>query len=184
MHYQFLVSNYQKLAKMETLHKIVMVLLANLVLIASAKIQIPFWPVPATLQTLAIAGIGFMYGSRAGAAVVALYLLEGLVGLPVFAGPLSGTHYLLGSPTAGFLLSFVPAAYFAGLFVEKGLGKTIPSAFVASFIPAMMINLGGLVWLTHLIGMNAALSNSVLWMPGTFTKIGIATLGLYLVKKK
>ncbi|KPF62864.1 hypothetical protein IP69_20045 [Bosea sp. AAP35] len=98
------------------LRNIALALAGSLLLILAAKVKVPFFPVPMTLQTLAVLGLGAAYGSRLGAATVALYIAYGLAGLPVFtntppvaAGPL----YLVG-PTGGFLLGFVAAAALAG----------------------------------------------------------------------
>jgi biotin transport system substrate-specific component len=83
----------------------------------SAKIQIPLYPVPVTMQTLVVLVLGVAYGWRLGVATMALYLVEGAIGLPVFAGGWSegaGFHNLYG-PTAGYLFGFVVAAGICGL---------------------------------------------------------------------
>ncbi len=97
-------------------------ILGSLLLVMAAKVKVPFWPVPMTLQTLAVLGLGAAYGPRLGAATVGLYIAYGLAGLPVFtntppvaAGPL----YLLG-PTGGFLIGFVFAAAIAGWAGSRG----------------------------------------------------------------
>lgn len=102
--------------------KIGLTLAATALITLSAKVQVPFWPVPMTLQTLVVFGLGAAYGSRLGAATVALYIAYGLAGLPVFtntppvaAGPL----YLVG-PTGGFLVGFVAAAAIAGWASVRG----------------------------------------------------------------
>ena len=75
----------------------------------SAKFQIPFWPVPFTLQTFVVSILGMVYGRKLAVAAVLLYLGEGAVGLPVFAGG-GGLAYFAG-PTAGYLLAFLPSAF-------------------------------------------------------------------------
>lgn len=104
------------------LRQIGLVLLGSLVMIAAAKIKVPFWPVPMTLQTLAVFGIGAAFGARLGAATMLVYIAYGVAGFPVFtntppvaAGPL----YLVG-PTGGFLLGFVMAAAIAGWSAVRG----------------------------------------------------------------
>lgn len=104
------------------LRQIGLALIGSLVMIAAAKIKVPFWPVPMTLQTLAVFGIGAAFGARLGAATILLYIAYGVAGLPVFtntppvaAGPL----YLVG-PTGGFLLGFVVAAAIAGWSAMRG----------------------------------------------------------------
>ncbi len=97
-----------------------------LILTLSAKLQVPFYPVPMTLQTLVVLLIGAAYGWRLGAATVALYLLQGLLGAPVFANTppaAAGPLYFMG-PTAGFLIGFVVSAAIVGLAVEKGLARS------------------------------------------------------------
>lgn len=98
------------------LRSLALAVAGSLLLVLAAKIKVPFWPVPMTLQTLVVLSLGAAYGSRLGAATVALYIAYGLAGLPVFtntppitAGPL----YLVG-PTGGFLIGFVVAAAVAG----------------------------------------------------------------------
>jgi biotin transport system substrate-specific component len=89
-------------------------LLGSAVLAASAHVVLPAWPVPATAQSLAVLLLlGALGGARLGVAAVGLYLLEGALGLPVFAGGSGGPAALTG-PTAGFLLGFLPAAWLAG----------------------------------------------------------------------
>jgi biotin transport system substrate-specific component len=95
------------------------VIAGSLVLALSAKAQVPFWPVPMTLQSLAIMMIGMAYGSRLAAATVLLYLAEGLAGLPVFAGAGAGFAYMTG-PTAGYLVGFVMAAGLIGWLNAAG----------------------------------------------------------------
>lgn len=104
------------------LRNVVLAVAGSLLLIAAAKVKVPFWPVPMTLQTFAALALGATYGSRLGAATVLLYIGYGVAGLPVFtntppvaAGPL----YLLG-PTGGFLLGFVVAAAIAGWAAQRG----------------------------------------------------------------
>ncbi|CAM5208591.1 Biotin transporter OS=Bosea thiooxidans OX=53254 GN=SAMN05660750_00626 PE=3 SV=1 [Bosea thiooxidans] len=105
-----------------TLRNVALAVAGSLLMVLAAKIKVPFWPVPMTLQTLAVLGIGAAYGPRLGAATMALYIAYGLAGLPVFtntppvaAGPL----YLVG-PTGGFLVGFVLAAAIAGWAAERG----------------------------------------------------------------
>ena len=99
-------------------------LVGTLILTLSAKITVPFWPVPATLQTLALFAIAAAYGSRLAVATVILYLIEGAVGLPVFAGTPEkgiGLAYMVG-PTGGYLIGFVVAAMACGYHVLSVFG--------------------------------------------------------------
>ena len=128
-----------------------LILLGSLLLTISAKIKIPFYPVPMTMQTFVILLIGIAFGYKIGIATVSLYLLEGIVGLPVFSNSPEkgiGLAYFVG-PTMGYLIGFLVAVYFAGLFkYDKGLINTfLKLIFSVSFIYIL-----GLIWLGTLIG--------------------------------
>jgi biotin transport system substrate-specific component len=131
-----------------------LVVLGSLILWASAKIHVPFWPVPMTLQTGAVALIAAAYGMRLGAATVALYLAEGIVGLPVFSGG-AGYVYLLGT-TGGFLIGFLLCAALVGWFAERGFDRSIVFLFIAMLVGDALVFLLGWLWL----GLFAALPNS------------------------
>ncbi len=116
--------------------------LAGTVLIAlAAQVSIPMWPVPMTLQGLAILVVGLSMGPRLGAATLAAYLAQGAAGLPVFANGASGLAYMAG-PTGGFLLGFVAMAYIAGLGARAGLAGML----AASVGAAAALYLPGLAW--------------------------------------
>ncbi len=129
--------------------------LAGSVLIAlSAKIQVPFWPVPMTMQTFAVIVLAMAFGARLGAATVALYLFEGALGLPVFAGTPEkgiGLAYMAG-PTGGYLAGFLAAAWFAGWMAEKGWDRTVLKAAAVNALATAVIFACGLSWLAVLIG--------------------------------
>ncbi len=121
--------------------------LAGIALItASAKIQVPFWPVPMTLQTLAMMIVFATYGMRLGLATILGYLAMGFVGLPVFAGPVAGPLYFVG-PTAGFLAGFVIAAMIVGYVADKGWGNSPFKMFNAMLLADIAIFALGFVWL-------------------------------------
>ena len=125
--------------------------IGTLLLTISAKIKIPFYPVPMTMQTFVVLFIGITLGSKIGLLTVSLYLLEGIYGLPVFAGtPEKGIGFIyFTGPTMGYLLGFLIAVYFAGSFkYEKNLiNNLIKLLFSVSFIYIL-----GLAWLGILIG--------------------------------
>ncbi len=123
----------------------------SLALALSAKVQVPFWPVPATLQTLVVLMIGYVFGSRIGLATVLAYLAEGLAGLPVFAGALAGPAYLLG-PTGGYLLGFVPAVLFAGWAAGWRRPQTLAWTTFAMLMGHVVIFAAGVAWLAVLVG--------------------------------
>ncbi|MFV0408204.1 MAG: biotin transporter BioY, partial [Paracoccus sp. (in: a-proteobacteria)] len=99
------------------LTNVLMVLAGSALIALSAQVSVPMFPVPMTLQTLAIGLVGLTYGSRLGAATVLAYLAEGAVGLPVFASGHAGAAWLVG-PTSGFLWGFVGMAWLTGWLVE------------------------------------------------------------------
>jgi biotin transport system substrate-specific component len=122
-----------------------------LLLTISAKIEVPFLPVPMTLQTLAVLVLGAAYGARLAAAAVAVYLLEGLAGLPVFAGAIAGPAYFVGH-TGGYLVGFLVAAYVVGLFAERGWDRSPGRLLIAMTAGHLLVFAFGYAWLAALIG--------------------------------
>jgi len=116
---------------------------------ARVTVPLPFTPVPLTLQNFGVLLVGLMLGSRRGFMALALYLAEGLAGMPVFSptGP-GGIAQLLG-PTGGFLLAYPFVAGIAGWVFETGK-KTFGRAFTASFLAEIYLFVGGLSWLAIL----------------------------------
>ena len=141
-----------KSLRTEKIIKLILITIIGSVLITiSAKIKIPFYPVPMTMQTFVILLIGITLGYRIGLATVALYLFEGIIGLPVFANSPEkgiGVAYFIG-PTMGYLIGFLVAVCFAGIFkYDKGILNTfLKLIFSVSFIYIL-----GLIWLGTLIG--------------------------------
>ena len=138
--------------KIEKTTKLILITIFSTILITiSAKIKIPFYPVPMTMQTFVILLIGITCGYKIGLATVTLYLIEGIFGLPVFANSPEkgiGIVYFTG-PTMGYLIGFLVAVYFSGLFkYDKGLTNTfLKITFSVSFIYIL-----GIIWLGTLIG--------------------------------
>jgi biotin transport system substrate-specific component len=124
--------------------------LASLLLAISAQIKVPLVPVPVTLATLAVALIAGTFGWRIGVASVALYIAEGLAGLPVFSSG-GGFAYVL-SPTFGFILGYLPMAYFIGRAVDSGLSAR-PALLIAAMVGAnALLFVFGYLWLLALSG--------------------------------
>lgn len=151
-------------------------MVAGTLLIAiSARLQVPMWPVPMTMQALAVLAVGLAFGARLGAATVALYLAEGAVGLPVFAGG-AGSAYMAG-PTGGFLLGFVAAAATAGWCADRGWTQNAAGTCAAALAGTILIHLLGFVWLTWLAGAQTALTAGILpFVPGDLVKVAILAL--------
>jgi biotin transport system substrate-specific component len=126
------------------------VVLGTVLITIAAKINVPVWPVPVTLQSFAIAALAAAFGWRIGVATVALYLLEGASGLPVFATG-GGMAYLVG-PTGGFLLGFLAVAAIVGAAADRGASSR-PLALFGAMLAAEVVLLGvGFAWLLTLSG--------------------------------
>ena len=126
-------------------------IVGTILLAISAKIKIPFWPVPMTMQTFVVLLLGIAYGWKLGLFTVSLYLLEGIAGLPVFAGTPEkgiGLVYFTG-PTMGYLIGFLVAVFLTGFFTfDNNFFKNfIKLIFSVSFIYIL-----GLLWLGSIIG--------------------------------
>ena len=135
-------------------------IIGALALALSAKIQVPFTPVRMTLQTLVVLALGAAFGARVAAATVALYLVEGLLGLPVFAGAIAGPAYMLG-PTGGFLAGFLVAATLIGLLAERGWDRSWVWLTGAMTLGHVAIFALGFAWLATLIGPEKAFALGV-----------------------
>lgn len=127
------------------LANIVLIVLGTALLTASAKFRVPLPPVPFTLQTLAVALIAASAGWRIGVATVALYLVEGLAGLPVFANG-GGIGYVM-SPTFGFLIGYLPMAYVIGRLAEAGAAGNVALLFVGAVVGDAIAFAFGFGWL-------------------------------------
>lgn len=148
---------------------------ALLALAARIEIPLPFSPVPVTGQTFAVLVIGASLGARLGALTVAAYVLEGVIGLPVFAGGTSGIARVVG-PTGGFLAGFIVAAAVIGWLAERGWTRTIPSTIAAMIVGEIAIYALGLAWLSR-FPLPVGLLNAGLlpFLAGDLYKIALAT---------
>lgn len=129
----------------------------------SAKINVPFYPVPLSMQTFVVLAIGAAYGWRLGAATILLYLAEGAAGLPVFAGTPEkgiGLVYMFG-PTGGYLAGFVAGATLTGWLCERGWDRTFLWLTAAMLLGHAAIFLFGVAWLAGLIGFEKAWAGGV-----------------------
>lgn len=121
---------------------------------ASAKLQVPFYPVPITLQTLVVLGLGMAVGWRIAGATLGLYLAQGLIGLPVFAGTPEkgiGLAYMMG-PTGGYLIGSLAAAMLVGWLAERGWGRNPVSTVGAMALGNAVIYAFGVSWLGTVVG--------------------------------
>jgi biotin transport system substrate-specific component len=140
--------------QLSILRQITLAVVGSLLIAIASKIQVPFYPVPMTLQTLMVLTIGMAYGWRLAIATLVLYLLEGAVGLPVFAGTPEkgiGLSYMLGG-TGGYLIGFVIAAGCCGLLAERGWDRSPLTTAATMLIGNGLIYVPGLLWLGSLYG--------------------------------
>ena len=141
----------KSLKEASLLKNLLIAILGSVLLAISAKIKIPFYPVPMTMQTFVVLLIGVSLGWRLGLFTVTLYLAEGIAGLPVFAGTPEkgiGIIYFTG-PTMGYLIGFMVAVYLSGVFkFDNNFFKN----FVRLLLSVSFIYILGLIWLGSLIG--------------------------------
>ena len=130
---------------------LVTVVLGTLLITICAKINVPVWPVPVTLQGFAIAALAAAFGLRIGVATVALYLIEGAAGLPVFAGATAGIPYLMG-PTGGFLIGFLLMAAIIGYAADRGASGKPLALFAAMLAGDAVLFVLGFAWLLFMAG--------------------------------
>ena len=138
--------NNQKIIK-----KISVIVIGTIILTLSAKIKIPFYPVPMTMQTFVVLFLGISLGYKIALATVSLYLIEGILGLPVFSNSPEkgvGLVYFTG-PTMGYLIGFLFAAFLSGYFDFK---KNIFLIFLKLILSVSIIYLLGILWLGIVIG--------------------------------
>jgi biotin transport system substrate-specific component len=135
----------------KSLRTFVLIFLGTIALTVSAKLKIPFYPVPMTMQTFVVLFLGLAFGHKIGLATVGVYLLEGIIGIPVFSNSPEkgmGLVYFTG-PTIGYLIGFLSAVFFAGYLNLKNNIFIIFSKLVFS---VSTIYLLGVLWLGTLIG--------------------------------
>ena len=129
------------------LQEAALALIGTALLVISAKVSVPFYPVPMTLQTLAVMAIAAAYGMRLGTLTVVAYLAEGLVGLPVFSATMAaGPLYFLG-PTGGFLVGFIVLALIVGYAADRGWDRSFARLFGAMIAADAIVFVLGFAWL-------------------------------------
>ena len=169
------------------LRSMVLAVAGTALLTLAAKIQVPFYPVPMTLQTFVVLALGMAYGWRLGAATLLLYLAEGALGLPVFAGTPEkgiGLAYMLGG-TGGYLIGFVLAAAICGWLAERGWDRNVAWTALAMLIGNAIIYVPGLLWLGGLFGWDKPILEWGLtpFLLGDLTKLALAAAVLPLAWK-
>jgi len=171
--------------KSQKIYRYGILTLAGSALIAlCAQVSVPFYPVPVTMQTFAVILIGLTYGWRLGGITVVLYLVEGAMGMPVFAGGKSGMIVLMG-PTAGYLYGFFLAAVACGWFAERGFDRSYFKLIVTLLVGNVLLYTSGLIWLGNFIGWDKPVLDLGLYpfIPGDLLKIALAAVLLPTVWK-
>lgn len=154
-----------------------------LALLARLSIPVPFSPVPITGQTFGVLFLGGILGSRLATLSISIYILEGIIGIPVFAGGSLGPLYLLG-PTGGYILGFIPAAYIVGYLSENGWNKKLFTTIITMAIGTSLIFVFGVSWLSFSAGLNTAVSIGLIpYLTGAVIKISLAAISIYSIDK-
>ncbi|MBD0373092.1 MAG: biotin transporter BioY [Pyrinomonadaceae bacterium] len=167
------------LAPVDWVRSLALIVAFSLLTALSAQVVIPLpWtPVPITGQTFAVLLTGALLGSRLGALAMIAYLAEGASGLPFFRSGQGGIHYLLLSPTAGYLFSYPLAAFLTGFLTERGWDRKYMTASAAMFLGSAVILLCGWSWLATFYAPSALAAWQVGVQPfilGDVVKIALA----------
>ena len=156
---------------------LLIIVFGSILLTISAKVKIPFYPVPMTMQTFVVLLLGMTFGYKIGLATVGLYLLEGIIGLPVFSNSPErgiGIAYFTG-PTMGYLIGFLLASFFAGYFNFK---KNLFIVFLKLIFSVSIIYIFGMLWLGSLIGWDKPIFQlgAIPFLPAEIFKILLLTV--------
>lgn len=162
------------------------VILGSSLLWASAKVQVPFWPVPMTMQTYVVLAMGALMGWRLGAATMAAYLAEGALGLPVFAGTPAhgiGLAYIAG-PTGGYLVGYLVAVTLVGLLARNRRTHSLVGTTAMLLIGELIILGLGCCWLAVGLGWQKALAFGFgPFLVGDAMKLGLAVITVAYAKR-
>ncbi|GGE46482.1 biotin transporter BioY [Agaricicola taiwanensis] len=158
--------------------RIAIIALGSLVIAAAARINVPMYPVPMSLQTLAIIVIAALSGFRLSSEILGAYLIQGIIGLPVFATG-AGFAYFMG-PTGGYLVGFFLGAIAIGYLADRGWNNSLPKLAASLTLGHALVFVPGVAWLAVLIGWEKALvSGLAVFIVGSIVK---TLLGVAMVK--
>ena len=148
----------------------------------SARFTIETGIIPITMQTLVVLLSGILLGSKRGAMSQITYISMGMAGLPWFARG-GGMQYIM-SPTFGYIIGFVFAAFLTGWLAEKGWDKSVKTAIVAIFLGNILIYIPGVLWLTRFVGSDNVLATGVYpFIAGDLLKVLLAGIILPIIWK-
>ena len=149
---------------------------------AHIKIPLPFTPIPISMQSFTVLFLATFLGSKRGSLAVLAYLMEGILGFPVFSGGNAGLAYFMGV-TGGYLVGFVFAAFATGWIIER-TKKSLSSAFIAWVVGDLIIYACGLAWLSQFVGgMKAAFLLGMLpFLIGSSAKLLLALSGIKTIR--
>lgn len=154
--------------------KVAAVVFGSLLIAAATQIEVPFIPVPMTMQTFAVLLVGLLFGARLGAAAVLTYLAEAAIGLPVLSGAANMAMLFAKPATIGYLVGFVGAAFVAGLIAERTGGRLWGTTLAALAGEVVLMALG-VAFLAYLIGVEKAVTFGFLpFVLGDLLKIVLA----------
>ena len=171
------MENIKSFQSQKVIKFLTIIFLGSILLTASAKFKIPFYPVPMTMQTFVVLFFGLAFGYKIGLSIVGLYLIEGILGLPVFSNSPErgvGLIYFIG-PTMGYLIGFLFAVFLSGYLDLK---KNIFIIFFKLLLSVSVIYILGLIWLGILIGWDKPILElgAIPFLPAELLKILILTL--------
>ena len=171
------MENIKSFQSQKVIKFLAIIFLGSILLTASAKFKIPFYPVPMTMQTFVVLFFGLAFGYKIGLSIVGLYLIEGILGLPVFSNSPErgvGLIYFTG-PTMGYLIGFLFAVFLSGYLDLK---KNIFIIFFKLLLSVSVIYILGLIWLGILIGWDKPILElgAIPFLPAELLKILILTL--------
>ena len=162
----------------------ILVSLGVVAMAIAAKVRIPMWPVPITMQTFVVLTVGAAYGAGLGVTTMIAYLLIGALGFDIFTSSSAennGLAYMAGG-SGGYLVGFVLAAGVLGLLARKGWDRSIPTMALAMLIGSVLIYVPGLVWLNmqeYSQGWNWTIANGLTpFLVGDALKLALAALVL------
>ena len=171
------MDNVKILQNQKIIRTLAIIFIGSILLTISAKFKIPFYPVPMTMQTFVVLFMGIAFGYKIGIATVGLYLLEGILGFPVFSNSPErgiGIVYFTG-PTMGYLIGFLFATFLSGYL---NLRKNIFIIFFKLILSVSVIYFMGLIWLGILIGWDKPIFElgALPFLPAELLKILILTI--------